>query len=139
MRRWATMLSLQQMSTDRPSQLMVSSLVRARMCEMLAEPLGLGRRKVDLYLLGLLSLMDVVLSCSMEEVLSRLPVAKDVYEALTNETGPLQGVHLTVTAFEQNRVAEAWRCAEKFGIDPRQLGNAYLAATHWVDEVLGTL
>ena len=55
MRRWVTMLSLQQLSNDKPAQLMLSAMVRARMCETLGEAFGLGRRQIDLYLLGLLS------------------------------------------------------------------------------------
>jgi EAL and modified HD-GYP domain-containing signal transduction protein len=130
------MLSVQQLSKDRPSQLMLSSLVRARMCEMLAGEVGMGHRQIELFMLGLLSLMGTMLCCPLENVLARMPVAPDVRDALVRKKGPLRGLHLTVRAIENNRVNEAWELAEQFGINWRQLCAAYAAATHWADQVM---
>ena len=81
--------------------------------------------------------MDIMLSCPLEDILSRLPVAEDVHEALVKHRGPLRGVYLTVSAFEQNRVAEALQFAQQHGIETQRLCDAYTTAIRWADEVFG--
>ena len=58
--RWIRMATAMVMGLERSSDLVLSSLVRARFCELIAPKVKHG--KADLYLMGLLSLMDAILA-----------------------------------------------------------------------------
>ena len=65
LRRWGALVSISALGQSKPHQLLITSLVRARFCEHLADILNLQDRALDMYLVGLLSTMDAVLDMPM--------------------------------------------------------------------------
>ncbi len=84
-RRWAT-LSVLASVDDKPPELTVTALIRARFCERAGEQLGLAR-PAELFTLGLFSVIDAMMDAPIEEVLASLPCAPEVREALINHRG----------------------------------------------------
>ena len=70
--RWIRMATAMIIGQEKSSDLVLSSLVRARFCELIAPKLK--PTKSDLYLMGLLSLMDAILEAPMAVVLDELPL-----------------------------------------------------------------
>jgi len=70
--RWIRMASALAMGQEKCSDLVLSSLVRARFCELIAPKLK--HRQEDLYLMGLLSLMDAILEAPIGVVVEQLPL-----------------------------------------------------------------
>src|SRR5262249_52306884 len=64
-RIWASLIMLASME-DKPRELMVTAIVRARMCEQLARMLQ-QECSDKFFPVGLLSLLDAMLDCSMAE------------------------------------------------------------------------
>ncbi|HEX4353052.1 MAG TPA: HDOD domain-containing protein, partial [Polyangiales bacterium] len=81
-RRWASLLVIAVLSNDRPAELLPMCLVRARFCESLASELGLRGRELDLFLVGLLSLMDAVVERPLAELLDDIALPADLVAAL---------------------------------------------------------
>ena len=75
--RWIRMATTLVMGQEKSSDLVLSSLVRARFCEMLAPKVKHGQS--DLFLLGMLSLMDAILELPigiLVEELSLMPTSR---------------------------------------------------------------
>jgi len=86
-RRWASVLALSALSCDRPLELLSTCLVRARFCELLAPEIGLRGRELDLFLVGLFSLMDAVVQRPLPELLREVSLSKELSVALTPDSG----------------------------------------------------
>ena len=70
--RWIRMATTMVMGQEKSSDLVLSSLVRARFCELIAPKVKHGDS--DLYLMGLLSLMDAILEVPIGVVVEALPL-----------------------------------------------------------------
>jgi c-di-GMP-related signal transduction protein len=68
--RWIRMSTTLVMGQDKSSDLVLSSLVRARFCELMAPKVKHG--DADLFLLGMLSLMDAILQVPIGAVVEKL-------------------------------------------------------------------
>src|SRR5438477_9208565 len=73
-RRWVRLVVTLAAGQEKSSELVLSALVRARFCELLSPKVQHGDS--DLFLLGLLSLMDAILEIPMAEVLDKVPDRK---------------------------------------------------------------
>lgn len=81
-RRWASVLAVAALSADRPGELLSTCLLRGRFCELLARELGMGGRELDLFAVGLFSLMDAVVGRPLPELLKDVAMPSDLVEAL---------------------------------------------------------
>jgi EAL and modified HD-GYP domain-containing signal transduction protein len=82
-RRWATALALAGVP-DQPHALLVTALVRARMCELLcADP----TREDRAFTVGMFSVINRLLGLPMRDALETLPLADDVVAALLRGEG----------------------------------------------------
>jgi EAL and modified HD-GYP domain-containing signal transduction protein len=85
-RRWIRMATTLVMGQDRPSDLLCSSLVRARFCELIGAKVPHGES--DLFLLGMLSLMDSILEVPIGLVVENLSLDSVTREQLlSGKTG----------------------------------------------------
>lgn len=119
---------------DRPEELLVNALIRARMCELLAANRDAGGSS-ELFFAGLLSHLDALLGVSTEEAVRSLPLSKDLSMALTSMSGPIGAKLKAVVAFEQGR----WSAALAEGFDSAQLQKNYFDAVRWADDARALL
>jgi hypothetical protein len=84
-RRWAMLLSLSGL-TDRPQQLLTAGLVRARLCELLADAHSLAAAD-RAFTVGLFSVVDALLGKSMQALLDELPFDSRMRHALLDHDG----------------------------------------------------
>ena len=82
-RVWATMIIVSKL-IEKPHELMVTSLVRMRMCERLGAALHLGRLVDACSMVGLLSVLDAMMDMPITFIVEKLPVAPEVSQALTS-------------------------------------------------------
>jgi EAL and modified HD-GYP domain-containing signal transduction protein len=131
--RWATMLALSG-GADRSDQLLVTGLIRARLCELLAgdDPAADPDRA---YTAGLLSVVDGLLDTSMPEVLEQLPLDDLLVDALLRQEGPEGRLLRAATAFEAGDFA----AVATLHPDPAALAAHYRAAVNWAERAAGAL
>ena len=84
-RAWAILFTMAG-ATDRPRELLNLGLLRANLCERLSKWHKLGRPETA-YTVGLLSILDGILSVPMQRALRELPLAEDLKAALDTQTG----------------------------------------------------
>jgi EAL and modified HD-GYP domain-containing signal transduction protein len=134
-RRWIAVLTVTGLSGEKPRALAEAAIVRARMTELLATPAGLAHRASELFLTGLLSLMDALLDRPMSEVVDLLPLTEDTRTALLGEAGPFLPVLQMVTAYENAQWEQVEATAPTLGIHQAFLPEAYADSLAWADEL----
>jgi EAL and modified HD-GYP domain-containing signal transduction protein len=98
-RRWAT-LSVLASVDDKPTELTLTALTRARFCELAGAELGLAGG-AELFTLGLFSVIDALMDTPMQDVVESLPLADDMRDALVHRRGPLGELLNAAAAREQ--------------------------------------
>jgi len=133
-RKWVSIVALAGTATGMPSELMITSLVRGRFAELLAPQAGLAERAPELFLMGLLSMMDAILGRPMEKILSEVTVSVDVKAALLNGSSPLRPIHEFVQAYERGDWDEIARRSNEMHLTESQVTEAYLDAADWANQ-----
>ena len=129
MRNWINTMSLSSMD-DRPPELLRAALIRAHMCEKLAH--GMSTEQQDMaFMAGLLSLLGTLLCAPMEFVLSHLPLAPEIREALVEDRGPFAPLLGQIYAWETGDMQSAQIQPQNI----RKMAGAYFAAAQWADQV----
>ena len=108
------------------------SLIRAKFMEQLTEIWGMRSSGPDAYFVGLFSLLDVLISRSMADILKELPLTEPVQNALLHQSGPLHNLLEFTKDYERGN----WETAmeKRMLTPPTQMivMNAYLTALKWV-------
>jgi EAL and modified HD-GYP domain-containing signal transduction protein len=86
LRRMVTVAMASAVSGQRSPALLAMILTRARFCELLAP--SLGEDPAHLYLLGMLSLLDVLLQTPLRRILEILPIGQPMKMALAGDQSP---------------------------------------------------
>lgn len=133
-RRWATLMALFQ-SNDKPHELIVTGLVRARMCELVAVASGDRRQAEEYFTTGLFSVVDALLDISLIEVLRQLPFSQEIMDALLNYEGKKGELLHGVIAYERGDFGELMRLAPA-GNPPADF---YAEAVEWATDASGGL
>ncbi len=129
LRNWVTVIGLSQID-DKPKELINSSLVRAKMCELLA--IELTCEKSSAFTIGLFSMLDVLMDQPLKELLDKLPLADEVSDALIGYNGSLGKLLAIVVAYENNN----WEELEKIATIPvHTLRHAYVDSLEWSNEI----
>ncbi len=123
-RSWSTLIALSSIKTDIP-ELMTVGLVRAKMCELIADDFGIEQETA--FLVGLFSVLEALMAHPMGELLKLIPLSDPVKEALLDQSGELGPLLKTVMLYEQG----LWDNITDSPLDKEQLSTAYVDAAYW--------
>jgi EAL and modified HD-GYP domain-containing signal transduction protein len=132
-RRWATLISMATAS-DKPHELMVTAMVRAKMCDLLARGLKVDNAE-PFFTVGLFSVLDALMDAPLEETLAALPLTAEVAAALLERKGVLGEVLTCALAYED----ADWDGVNALDLPPAAIQRAYLDAVTWVNDVESAL
>jgi EAL and modified HD-GYP domain-containing signal transduction protein len=133
MRRWVRLVAAVGAGQDSTSDLLLSSLVRARFAELQAPKVPHGDS--DLFLMGLLSLIDAMLEMPMEKVLEMVPLDKETKAVLLGQPSLLRPVHQLMLAHESGEWEAAAQVAHSMNLDKEETAALYLQAQQWARDV----
>ena len=100
LRSWASMMALASLD-DRPSEVIHIAMIRAKMCELLAEQAKLGQIE-KFFTVGLFSALDILMGREIPELIEPLPLSEEVVDALLQRKGDLGEALDCVLAYEQS-------------------------------------
>ncbi|MDX5364179.1 MAG: HDOD domain-containing protein [Pseudazoarcus pumilus] len=112
---------------------MESALVRARMMELLGE--ASGRDGETLFLVGLLSLVDVVMQVELRSALDALAVADDIRAAVLQDDGPHARLLDLAIAWERGDTEAIGDLASACELSTEDAAEAYMQALWWALDV----
>jgi len=121
--------------TARSSALLESALVRARLMELLGKDRPEGERDA-LFLVGLLSLVDVILQVPIEKAMASLGTAPEIEAAVVRGEGPMAPLLRVAIACEQGH-GELESAAAAAHIDAQAASRHHLEALAWAMQVSG--
>ena len=133
LRKWASMMGVLSLSEGQAPELAVTALSRARFAERLGPPAGLVQQELDLFLGGMLSVVDVMVGRPIQEVLENLAVPGSVRDALVEGKSPIAPVLDLVTTYERGDWSGVDAARSKLGLDGRVLDDAYVGALQWAE------
>ncbi len=130
--RWLGLLLVTDGSRDGVrAELMHLALVRARMCELLADASGVPRARGPLFLVGMLSVLDQLLETPMILLADSMELAPDVRAALLGREDYYGAVLGLVEAYEQGWWDQVDELAPAVGVSAAVLAPLYIDALAW--------
>jgi c-di-GMP phosphodiesterase len=112
---------------DKPRELMITALLRARMCEELSRSAAAGSAH-RAFTVGLFSMLDALVDQDLREVVSPLPLHRDIQEALLHHSGELGEQLGHVLAYERGDFERLPAALPA----PDAMREAYLSSLGWV-------
>lgn len=134
-KKYVTLLTIEQMTDDKPDELCRMSLIRGHFLESIAPLVGLRKAKNDLFLLGLFSLMDIMTGFSMQEVVELTQLSESIAIPLLTGTGKKSDMLKLILSYEQGHFEQTAEMASKYGLSIQIILQLYLDAVEWSDEL----
>ncbi|MGA9503473.1 MAG: HDOD domain-containing protein [Terriglobales bacterium] len=131
MRRWIRLVVTVGAAEQTCSELVLMGLTRARFCELLSDRL---HSTSDLFLLGLLSIMDAILEVSTVDLLKQLPVERETKAALLGEKSSLRPLYQLMLAQESGEWSQSADLAKQLRLTDEEVANAWWQALQWAQD-----
>ena len=133
--KWINLVVLADMAGEKPDELLISSLIRARFCETMAALIGLGHRSAEIFLMGMLSMIDAILDIPLDQALAQLPIPDEVKSSLLGaqtSLRPLLDLAISMERAHWNEVL-AWQSEYKVGQEVTS--QMYLESIQWTNQI----
>lgn len=135
-RRWATLLTLADLSESHPPALLAACLLRAHFCESLG-PKG---QALEYFLTGLLSCLDTLMGRPMKELTTQMMLPAQVKAALEGDHSQPAGKVLELAlACELGDWTRAGAQELDLGLDEAKVRDTWFASVAWADQTMGQL
>jgi c-di-GMP-related signal transduction protein len=135
-RRWVSLVAIACMGDDKPQELLLLPLVRARFCELLAPLAEQDGVANDLFLMGLLSAIDAILDMRMEDVLKEITIRSEIRDALLGASNTLRDVFEVVFSYERGEWDEFEKTAARVQVPTGVVSDLYVQSMEWAAAVL---
>lgn len=125
---WVSIIAMSRVD-DKPQELMTQSLVRAKMCELLAAEAGLEEDVA--FTIGLFSNLDAIMDQQLRDLLAALPLSDDTYAAILRYEGELGSLLALVLDYEYGD----WDAVQNAPYTANNIKETYLDAVRWAKDV----
>jgi EAL and modified HD-GYP domain-containing signal transduction protein len=132
-RRWIRLIATLSVGHHKPNELVNSAMTRARFCELIGERVPHGES--DLFLMGLLSMIDVILDMPMFVVLENIPVERETKAVLLGGASALRPLYQLMLARECGDWQGTNEYSSRLGLSENEVASAYWEAVQWVRRV----
>lgn len=134
-KKWISIVMLQDIGSDKPDEILRSCLLRGKMGESLATTFGLKHRKDELFLLGVFSMIDTLMDLPMEEAIQDLPFEDDIKEALLGKPNAFHEILTIVVAYEKGNWDFMFLKAQEHELAMSVFPDAYIDAVKWTTTI----
>ncbi len=138
-KKWLSLKIMRGLAKNQPDVFIYTSLIRANFAEYLSPYVELEDKKLDLFLVGLFSMLDIFLGRPLPVILSELPIDDEIYEALINQKGVMGDVFKLLICYEKGNWQELEILADKLNLLDKSLVSLYLDAVADANEVIEIL
>jgi len=131
---WVSLLLMSKVLGDKPNELIVTAMVRAKMCELLAEKFN-PKVKPQMFIIGLFSVLDVLMDTPMIELLDNIILSGSIKLALLDRYGEPGEIYNQVLLYENHQ----WDELVETGIEGGDFLDVYIESVKWADETIKAL
>jgi len=132
-KKWATLILMTQLMDGKPQALLITALVRARMCELVAN--AERKSSEQMFTIGLLSLLEALMDMEMVDLLDELALSNSIKCALLDYEGDNGEILRNVILYEQGQ----WNELIKHDVDAKSYFDCYMEAVKWADSTVEAL
>jgi EAL and modified HD-GYP domain-containing signal transduction protein len=132
-RAWASLFAMAGLGS-RPIEILNLGLLRANLCERLSRLCGKGLPEAA-YTVGLLSVLDAMLSRPITELTAQLPLPEDIKRGLTHHEGSYGELLDGVMRLERNQ----WPSTLCAAVSPADLSEAFAASSATAFDIMAML
>lgn len=129
--RWINILILQDLTVDKPLELMRLSLIRSKFGELICEKSKLDPLSNQVSTMLLFSTLDALLDKPIEDALRDIPIAKEIKDALIEGKGQLTLFLQLVYSYETGDWEMVDRIATKIHLQSEDIYHSYLDAIEY--------
>jgi EAL and modified HD-GYP domain-containing signal transduction protein len=133
--KWSALV-LATSTIRKPNLINSSSIVRGRMMELLAEEDSANLDPGLAFLIGLLSQIESMLGCTLQNALAQLSLDEKIVEVLLGGEGVYGDMLTLIKACESEDDADFSRAYSKLSFTLRQINVAQMEALAWADSAL---
>lgn len=132
-RRWVRLVATLTIAENRSSELVASAMVRARFCELLAPRVPHGES--DLFLMGMLSVVDAILEVPMTRVVEAIPLDHETKAVLLGRSSKLHPLYALMLSRESGDWKTAAECSSNLGLSESEVAEAFWKAIQWARQI----
>jgi len=135
MEKFITLVLLKGLSAEKPSELIVTSIIRGRLVELVAVHLGIKEQPSTAFLVGIFSLVEALLDKPMDKILSDLSLSDDIATALRRQPSVLTFILEMVIAYEQGDGGTYDMYCRVLGLKSEDVKKMYMDAVLWESNI----
>lgn len=133
--KWLNLAIIQNISTHKTPEIIKTALIRSRFMEIVASGSYLKKHKAELIMIGILSIIDVLLGMSMEDVLNELPLNLEIKNTLLGKKTQCSVVYDMIKLYEQGEFKSLLPLCSIINIEINKLPEIYCKSVKWADEL----
>jgi len=135
LRRVVSILMIKEAGSEVPEEVAKMSLLRGYFSEKLSIYSKKNNQAEECFIMGVLSLIDVMLKRNIADALENFPVSDLVYDALVSSEGELVDIICFVKAYERGLWKEVDSLCNKMSIDQNSVSKIYFEAVTEVEKI----
>ncbi len=135
LRKFICLIVTAELNPQKPAVLVRDTVIRARLCELIAKQMGMRKEADAAFMTGLFSTIDAILDRPMKKVLESLPLATEIKEALLSKEGKFaQCLNIALAYIEGNWMV-LFAFAKEYNVPANNLISACDNAYDWMGTV----
>jgi c-di-GMP-related signal transduction protein len=135
LQKWLSFVIVQDLGADQPEELVWLVFVRAKFGESITKVIGCSDRESEVFLMGLFSCIDVFFNKPIEEVITKLPLASDVKDALMGKDNKFSTILKTVISYEKGEWEAFADYSLKLHLERQKAIELYIEALSWANQI----
>lgn len=135
--KWVSLIALKGIADDKPGELILGSLIRARFAENLASGKMPKPRVANAFLMGMFSQIDALLDRPLQEILDEIPLDEEIKHALFEKGhNQFSALYKLIKTYEKGDW-EAYSCyVDELGLDERDVLKSYRESLIWAHDLV---
>lgn len=135
--KWISIIALKNVADDKPGELILSSLIRARFAESLASGKVLQQKINNAFLMGMFSHIDALLDRPLQEILEEISLDEEIKHALLEtRNNRLFLLYKLIKSYEEADWEAHSLYVREIGIKEKDVLQAYRESLSWAHELL---
>jgi len=138
-KNWVNILAMSNLG-DKPHELSVSALTRARMCELIAKEIDSKSKLDGFFTVGLFSTLDAFMDAPLTSLLDSISLSKHINDAILLKHGA-EGKVLEITTYYEKGLWDNidWDYLKANNVNAEKLAHVYVETLEWVDKTINDL
>ncbi len=134
LKNWVSLIMMSKIVESKPTELIVTGMIRGKMCELLAEKHH-PEIKHQMFVIGLFSVLDALMDQPLIDLLDSVILSTDIKLALLDFAGNQGKIYNYVLQYEKSN----WNELYNSDINAAELIQSYLASVNWADQSMKSL